>query len=322
MSFFLLAKKIVLVSYLFRTSAFRVYGVGASSRLSVRRIALRASDSSGHADKLPFPAWLHIVFQGQSVSPLYVDPKCVDEILNTKQDAGCIIDDPIRAMGHPMIDFDIEKASQQVLETSKERPDPRLKPVVAIARGKGGGKTRAMEEVRRYLMRRKTTLPIAITYNSQSAIARDPWLKQQTCDAYSLDRVYALSVSARMLSAVFGVSFSETAELIRKNLGRLDWESVDAPTMIQETLKFVLQRTNEARVLSSIDLVDTFVLLMDENAKADNEFDKTDLGAIVRQALLDKSINAINIALVISDLGFLPETLRTDSDRTVKVLVL
>jgi hypothetical protein len=282
MSFFFLTKKLLRVSHLLKTSAFKVYGGGTSSRLSVRRISLRASDSSGHAGKLPFPAWLHIVFQEKSVSPLYVDPKSVDEILNTEQDTGCIIDDPLRAMTHPMIDFDIEKASQQVLETSKERPNSKLKTVVAIARGMGGGKTRSMEEVRRNLMRRKTTLPIAITFNKKSEIASDPWLEQQTCDAYSFKRVYALSVSARMLSVVFGIPYSKTAELIDENLGRLDWKSVDAPTMIQETLKLVLQRVNEARALLSVDLVDTFVLLMDESAKADHKFDKEDLGAIVR----------------------------------------
>jgi len=302
------------------------------SRASSSRPLLATSVRSvgSVSDKLSFPVWLREVFRGQisalQVSPLHVDPKRVHEILNTWQDAGCIIDDPSRTMAHPMLGFDVEEASQKILDASKERPNPRFKSVVAIARGMGGGKTRSMEEMRRNLLRRKTILPIAITFNGKSDVFSDPWREENNYDALSVEQVYALSVSARMLSAVFGISFSKTANVIYANFFRLDLKSVDASTMIQETIEFLLLCVNDERALFSINLVDTVVLLMDENGRADCAFGKNDLGAIVRRAILDdnkfNNKNITRITLVISDLGFLPEPLRTRPARRVKVLVL
>ena len=45
-------------------------------------------------------------------------------------------------------------------------PDSRQKPVVATVRGTGGGKTRALEEIRWGLLGDPCVLPLAITFNS------------------------------------------------------------------------------------------------------------------------------------------------------------
>ena len=68
-------------------------------------------------------------------------------------------------MAHPIIDFDVEKASEQVIRSAQSNIVGRGKPVVAFARGSGGGKSRIEEEIRR-----DKVLPVAITLNRNSGI--------------------------------------------------------------------------------------------------------------------------------------------------------
>jgi len=332
---FLLKAMLLFFSYLACVAALRMHG--GESTISRRLALIRTSaavlpggeDSNHlHSAQLPFSKWLVEVFKDQHVSPLYIDPTQIDAILNTAADMGCIIDEPTRTMARPMIDFVVEEATQEVISTSNDPPNPRSKRVVTIARGMGGGKTRAMEEIRRNLLRRKSTLPFGITFNNDSEISSDPWLKskfrKQILNRKKIrdEGLYALSVCARVLSATFGVPYSKEKLLIDDNLHRLDWESTDAVTMIRETLKFVTRCVNEAREASSVERVDTVVLLMDESLRADTFLDDDDFGKYVRQALLNENLG-FHAALVISDLGFLPDDLSTPfSSRSVAVLEL
>ena len=79
-------------------------------------------------------------------------------------------------MAHPLIDFDAEKTADVVLEVASMPADARSKPVIAIARGMGGGKTRVLETLRRILLQRDGVLPLAITFGTNSHLHSDWWL--------------------------------------------------------------------------------------------------------------------------------------------------
>ena len=130
--------------------------------------------------KAPFYRWLdQVAFPAASfpVCLLYVKPKVHDnEYLNNDKDTGCIIDEPWRTMAHPMIDFDAQATADAVLKVAAMPADSRAKPVITIARGMGGGKTRALETLRRLLLHRNGVLPLAITFNTNTPTPRPSWV--------------------------------------------------------------------------------------------------------------------------------------------------
>ena len=105
------------------------------------------------------------------------------------------MDDPARTVPNPMLDFDVEAASEEVVNSALSNDFGRGKPVFAIARGSGGGKSRTLEEIRRNLLHRDKVLPVAITFNHMSDIGGDMWWQGV---GYKVDRVYALSLTARV----------------------------------------------------------------------------------------------------------------------------
>lgn len=188
--------------------------------------------------KAPFYRWLdQIAFPAASfpVSPLYVKPKVHDkEYLNTVNDTGCIINSPQRTMAHPLIDLDPQAILDSVLEIAAMPADSRAKPVIAIARGMGGGKTRALETLRRLLLRRNGMLPLAITFNTNTPLDRDYWLEtaKKAGSTPEIEKAYAVSLAARMVSAVFGLEYSAVVSRFYANLPQLDLSSSVAPDMI------------------------------------------------------------------------------------------
>jgi hypothetical protein len=99
--------------------------------------------------ELRFGPWLASTFPEQEfpVSPLHLGGTGLQQLglLDTVKDTGCIINSPWRAMAHALIDFDAEKTADAVLEVATMPADSRSKPMIVIARGMGGGKTRALE---------------------------------------------------------------------------------------------------------------------------------------------------------------------------------
>ena len=273
---------------------------------------------------LSFTPWLDEVFPAAKYkpSPLCVDPRKHAGMLNTKEDTGCVIDDPWYTMAHPLLDFDVDKACDVVLAAAASLRSGRFKPVVAIARGMGGGKTRSMEEIRRRLMLQPGVLPIAITFNNFSPAGEDSLLEPWLVKKFSPGRMYALAVAARIVSAGLGAKYRVTSAAFAKSLDGLDLDSAEVETLIiKEAVTWLVGRVNESRPANAS--ICTFVLLLDEGGKADEAIKATDMGRLVRSALLDDNIAGLNTALVISDLAFLPEALRRPvSFRTVKHLKL
>ena len=99
-------------------------------------------------------------------------------------------------------------------------PAERTKPVGAIVKGMGGGKTRAFEEIRRRLMVREKVLVIGITFNIEWSynLEFDNWIEVASKKP-SLS--YALSVISRMASILFEKDFREIVNLMREQIDSL-----------------------------------------------------------------------------------------------------
>ena len=111
----------------------------------------------------------------------------------------------------------------------------------------GGGKTRALETMRRLLLRRDGVLPMAVTFNGNSPVMLDSWLPTKgPTPVMDVSRAYGISVAARMFSAVLhGLSFCRQAQPC--NVARLDLPATDGESAIRDTVSFLVDRVNSAR---------------------------------------------------------------------------
>lgn len=108
--------------------------------------------------------WFDMTFDGLKPLDIFVYPVEEMEKLITEMNIknitvvdvpGCIINNRLKTMSIPLIDFDVKKQVDILIETSNLESDSRSKAVCAIVRGMGGGKTRAFEEMRRMLLLRE-----------------------------------------------------------------------------------------------------------------------------------------------------------------------
>ena len=264
------------------------------------------------------------------MSPLHLGGAGLQQLglLDTPEDFGCIINSPCLTMAHPLIGFEAEKTADAVLEVATMPADARAKPVIAIARGMGGGKTRVLETLRRILMQRDGALPLAITFNTNSPLDFDSWLKDaKGTGSVAVEHAYCVSLAARMVSAVLGIKYAKVANIFNANFPSLDRSSVnDSPTeIIRDTVRFLVDRVNAARAQQTPPAtpISTVVVLLDESRKMDEFTGSTDLGGLTRIALLNDPIApGLSAALVFSDLGFLEKDLRSTSGREVMILEL
>lgn len=86
-----------------------------------------------------------------------------DKIENRPIVPGSMMDEEHK-MKIPLIDLDIEEMVNTVLEITDGRAGGR-KTVCCTFRGMGGGKTRALEEMRRVMLLRPGVFVLGITYN-------------------------------------------------------------------------------------------------------------------------------------------------------------
>jgi hypothetical protein len=122
-----------------------------------------------------------------------------------------IIDQPSHTMKHELIDFDIDANIQLLMDVSKIKPSTRMKPVIGILRGTGGGKTRMIEELKKEMVKKENILTLAITFNNHSEYgADDDW----RIPCYILS--YQLSLIARFGSVFFEKRHSEIANTLKK----------------------------------------------------------------------------------------------------------
>ena len=203
----------------------------------------------------------------------------------------------------------------------------RAKPVITIVRGMGGGKTRALETLRRLLLHRNGVLPLAITFNTKTPLDRDYWLKdaKKAGSIPEIEKAYAVSLAARMASAVFGMEYDALANRLYANLAQLDLSSSVATDMIRDSMTFLVDCVNSARaqVTPPTVAISTVVMLLDESRKMNEFTNESDLGSLARAVLLDKPIaQGLSAAHVFSDLSFRGIDLNSTSGREVMILAL
>ena len=243
-----------------------------------------SAEAPGQA-KTPFYRWLdQVAFPVEPfpVCSLYVKPGEHDlEFLDTVKDTGCIIDSPWITMASPLIGFDAQATTDAVLEVAALPACPRGKPVIAIVRGMGGGKTRALESVRRLMLRRDGVLPLAITFNNNTHLDNDFWFENaiKTGSDDAIRSAYAVSLAARMASAVFGVEYDAVTAHVRSCLPPLSCSS-SPKVMIRDTVRFLVDRVNAARAPPVI-AISTVVVILDESRKMnDYTNSSTDRGRV------------------------------------------
>jgi hypothetical protein len=106
-------------------------------------------------------------------------------------------------MKHEIISFNVQENVDMILKISKKGRGSRLKPVIGILRGSGGGKTMMLEELHRNLCIKDDVLSLAITFNNKTSYSAttDNWGTK----SYKLS--YQLSVIARLASCFLQVDF-------------------------------------------------------------------------------------------------------------------
>eukprot|EP00971_Amphidinium_carterae_P338616 6476027-Amphidinium_carterae.1 len=157
-----------------------------------------------------------------------------------------------------------------------ERPSPRTKEVLATLRGVGGGKTRALEEMRWELLD-TDAVPLAITYNSGMPfldVELTTWSKD-----YRIN--YALGVVARLASVLYGRDLAEMRGLLRARSTNWGWNMDDdayPKELIRGFLKHAVAKLKQVRDRR----ISGIIVLADEVMKAEDAFvDKYKLEAEV-----------------------------------------
>ena len=251
---------------------------------------------------------------------------------------GCIINQPHYTMSIPLLNLNPSALAHKVLTAAEMEPDTRSKPVCATVRGQGGGKTRALEEIRRAILgTRPNVLPIAITFNKDSDSDIDSWGAVETPQLY-----YALSLVARMASSFYDISFAKARNLLLLSLpaliefGVLNFEDLHI-LMIREFVVIMMEAMSAHNRT-----VDTFVLLIDEAVRMERKMQSmksfqrqldgdVQMTSVISAALLNKKLTfspsggqphqPINAALLISSLQVSPVG-KSPSSRDVEPIVL
>ena len=154
------------------------------------------------------------IFIGLEPHPHLRDPKSiVEEDLNKRF---CIMNRPNVLMNIPLLGFNRTAYAEQILQQCEAEPDPRFKQLFATVRGMGGGKTRALEEIRRELYFRDGVLALAITFNSDWEARRlgfDSWNNFNVTPAV----FYSLSVISRMASMFYEIELGFATALLERH---------------------------------------------------------------------------------------------------------
>ena len=251
---------------------------------------------------------------------------------------GCIINQPHYTMSIPLLNLNPSALAHKVLTAAEIEPSTRRKPVCATVRGQGGGKTRALEEIRRAILcTRPNVLPIAITFNHKSECSFDSWGAVETPQLY-----YALSLVARMASSFFDISFAKAGNLLLLSLpaliefGVLNFEDLHI-LMIREFVVIMMEAMSAHNRT-----VDTFVLLIDEAVRMERKMQSmksfqrqldgdVQMTSVISAALLNEKLTfspsdgephqPINAALLISSLQVSPIG-ESSSGRSIFPIVL
>ncbi len=107
--------------------------------------------------------WFDELFKNFKVSELY-DTSIKVKDFNA---LGCLINSPKTTMAIPLVGLSIEDNVELIAKTASLGPDFRCKPLLSTSNGRGSGKTRAFEELRRRLFVEPGCFPMCITFSNE-----------------------------------------------------------------------------------------------------------------------------------------------------------
>lgn len=218
----------------------------------------------------------------------------------------------------PLIDLPIEDIADMVLKTCDDWANDRAKALLAIVRGMGGGKTRALEELRRSLLR-ENVLPLAITFNSSMNF--DP---NEIKLCRTAEHSFAVSVLVRLTISLYGISQDTVRRKYLKAFCNLAHKHT-AVDLIRGFLWHAAEKIRKARNQPKHAKI-RLVVLVDEAVKVEAAFQE-DILRVLRDAVLGNTSTqfligpGITSTMVVSSLLLLP-VLKTSSGRKIVPIVL
>lgn len=246
-----------------------------------------------------------------------------------KWDRILIIDSPKVTMAHPLINYDVQAAKASVMEACEL--EPAEKPLIAVLRGIGGGKTRTTVELWTELNKDPKVLALAITFNSQWTV------RKGECEEYFplTDReerfrlskaCYVWMVISRMASVFFNAELLQMQSQLESVIATA---IVDPEGLLRSFVTFLTSRIAEQDITH-------FVLLVDETAAlsrtVETYYGLEDATSILRSGLLSGPIykpnnteekkEVLHVGLVISSLELGPIGQTRSSSRAVQGLKL
>ena len=181
--------------------------------------------------------------------------------LATENLAVAIINDVFDTMAHEIVSLDAKSWATDAQQLAAKNASPK-KTFLATPRGSGGGKTRALEEIRWELLGMEGVLPLAITCNSAMSLIRAE-LKISTNDEIN----FAMTVVARLAAVFYGMRLPS----VRSTLKTADWKSIFASA--EDDLPVQLIRAFIRHVVAKLRQSDmevkTIVILADEVASTE-----------------------------------------------------
>eukprot|EP01035_Chromulina_nebulosa_P035262 gene35262-47390_t len=234
-------------------------------------------------------------------------------------------------MEHPLIDLDINFLTERTLEVAKMIPDYRFKPLLAIVRGVGGGKSRCIEELKLSLNKKEDVLALAITFNHKTPFN----LLYEIWDTENVLLFSALSYISRIASSFYDEEFTDILKRMRQTFSKTikPYENdVNGEDLIRSFIKFVLNTPKAQSIKTLVVLVDEVIKFEDVVKESINLQkskillflgNKFEANSVLRSAVLNTKIfddRIINVALVVSSLQSNP--LGKSSRRVIKALVL
>lgn len=198
------------------------------------------------------------------------------------------------------------------MELAADTPSSK-KSFLATLRGSGGGKTRALEELRYQLLGQPGVLPLAITYNS--AMVLYPRAEFGWSNNYELN--YGMTVVARLATVFYGKPLDEMLDLLleRKWAGGVKYP-------LELIRGFLLHAVRK------LEGIHTIVVLADEVARAEEAFaseyklgeQSRDVTSLLRKAVLDAEIrDGLQATLVMSSLTLTPPDTQNRTDECVLI---
>jgi len=217
----------------------------------------------------------------------------------------------------PLIDVDIQKAVQDILLVATLPPSPKMKPLVATMRGTGGGKSRLLEESKRFINAKiPNSYAIAITFNHHCPIKCEELSYLQ-----SMEDNFIIALIFRIASAHYNVPFTAIFKQMESKKSQYEklFKKYERHMVIKSFIRHVLLNNN----------IENFILIVDEIMNAEEKFCVTNgssdsVMTHLNKAMLNTYItsNNLNAALVVSSLKVRPIAVTGSSGRLIKVLTI